>query len=248
MIGASLLAFHGMPAFAQTQELIQELFQSDTVYPQEEGEIQLTFRPQYNRGDESVTRSALVAFEYGVTDSLQIEVEWASFLRVDSDDPEEGSAQGIGDLEIGARYSWMNISGSNAHAALGLDFTIPTGAEEKGFGDGEFAVSPIVILAANLPSLHGTHVVANFGTDVGEGAFAFDEADWLANLAFFVPVQPLVLSVELNLSAHESFFTPGLIWHASDSLEMGLGVPIGLSEEADDYRVALMLTWEFDVH
>ena len=221
-------------------------FQSETAYPQEAGEIQLTFVPQYTSGHEGTSKSANVVFEYGITDSFQIEVEWGSFLRVDPDDPDEATVQGIGDLEIGARYSWMNISGSNVHAALGVDLTIPTGDEERGLGEGEYAASPVLILAADLSSVPGAQVLANFGTDVGEGAFAFDEAEWFANLAFFMPVGALTLTTELSLSADETFFTPGMIWRVADSVELGLGVPIGLSEVSDDYRVVFMLTWEFD--
>ena len=230
---------------AHAEPVVEELFQTETVFPQEAGAIQFTLLPQLTIGPEANTKSALVVFEYGLTDSLQIEIEWQAFLHVKPSDSDEESTQGIGDLEIGVRHSWMNIGGSGFHAALGADFTIPTGNADKDLGEGQFAVSPIVVVAADIPSLPGAQAVANFGTDVGEGSFAFDEAEWFMNAAFFVPVNRLILTTEFNLSKDESFFTPGVLFHPREGLEFGVGVPLGLTKDSDDYRIALMLTWEF---
>lgn len=233
-------------AFAEYTQAIQELFQSDTVYPQEKGEVQLTLLPTYAKGRETRSLLSPMIFEYGITDRLQFEANWLGFARHDFRDPTLTDQSGIGDLEIGFRYSWMEIAQSYFHAAFGVDVNLPIGDERKGLGEGHFAVTPAVVIAADMDKTKGTQFMVNFGAEIQEGAVSTKDAEWFLNFAVLVPIRHWTLTAEWNLKQEERYLTPGIIWQPRKSLEIGVGLPIGLTEGSDDYRVVLMFTWEFD--
>ncbi len=64
------------------------------------------------------------------------------------------------------------------------------------------------------------------------------------NAGMFVPAGAWFATAELNWTEEESYFTPGLVAHPWDDWELGLGIPIGLTEESDDFRLLFMATWE----
>ena len=113
----------------------REMFQSELVYPQEKGELQFTLVPQVRKGGDRTRWIGELVLEYGLTDSLQVELEWSAFERVDPEDGE--STAGTGDLELGLKYSWMNIAETGFHSAVGVGLGLPTGDQERGLGEGK---------------------------------------------------------------------------------------------------------------
>ncbi len=224
-------------ASSEHEQPLQEVFQSDLVYPQEQGELQLTFSPEYDDGDEFQQWIFPVTVEYGLTDAFQIELEWSALVYHDPDD--EDATAGIGDLSIGALYSWMGIGGLPLHAAMALEIGIPTGDEDKELGEGELAVEPIVILAWDLPIRSNTQVFLNVGAEISNS-----DEEAFVNLGFFTPVGNAVLTTEWNWNDEEHYFTPGLVWQPYEDWELGLGIPIGLNSGADNTRVIFKLTYE----
>lgn len=227
-------------ASAQETPSLQELFQSETVIPQEENELQITLAPQFVREADGRGWRVPLRMEYGLTNSFQIQADWLAYVSNRPDD--EPAVHGTGDVEVGGRYTWMHVAGSNAHAALGLDFTIPTGDEDKDLGEGTFAATPVFIAAYDLASLPGAQLLANVGAEIRESA----TTEWFVNLAAIAPVGPAFATMEWNIAEHENFLTPGLVWHPAGNLEFGVGVPIGLSGRPDRYRVIVSFTVEFD--
>ena len=67
------------------------------------------------------------------------------------------------------------------------------------------------------------------------------------NAGLFARAGAWVVTAELNWAEEESYFTPGLVAHPRDGWEIGLGVPIGLNDESDDFRVLFMVTWEMQL-
>ena len=67
---------------------IQELFQSNMAYPQEEDEIQFTFFPSFRKDQDSEKTRTLFEVEYGITEAFQIIAEWDGLLLYQN--PEEG--------------------------------------------------------------------------------------------------------------------------------------------------------------
>jgi hypothetical protein len=231
------------PAAAEEFQALEELFQSEIVFPQDEGEIQITVAPQYHWGRDARRTELGLGFEYGVTDAFQIGAELVSFAR--HDPRGAGAHEGIGDIELSARHSWMNIGGSRTHAALGLEVTLPTGDENRELGEGEFGFAPSAVVAVDLA--RGAQVFANFGVEFQPGADEAEErSQWFLNVGAFAPIGDFTATFEWNLSEHEgNYVTPGLVWRFAEGFEFGVGVPIGVNGAADRYRVIAMLTHEF---
>ncbi|MET0625252.1 MAG: hypothetical protein ABW250_20105 [Pyrinomonadaceae bacterium] len=250
---------------AQEQEKerqpVQEVFQTEMVYPQERGEVQVTFSPTFARGGDRRLFQSPLTIEYGLTDKWQVEVEWqAATFRRQADDGE--TARGSGDLRLGTKYSLMNVRGSDFHTAVGLEVGLPVGNVEKGLGEGFIEYEPYLVLARDLPRLNRAQVFAQVGVGLLQRVKrprAEDEDEPAAhefnlNAGVFVPVRRLVVTGEIswqtnrwNHGGDEShlYVTPGVVWHPFGAWEVGVGVPVGLTGGADKFRNVLKLTYEF---
>jgi hypothetical protein len=121
---------------------------------------------------------------------------------------------------------------------------------------------PSFMLGTDLPGFYGAHVFTHAGVafldrqqhhdnpeDDGPAAHEF-----LWNNGIVLPWGKERLTLELNWTTNrwnhdgdEStlYATPGYIHKVSKSLEWGIGIPVGLTEESDDYRIMGLLTWEW---
>ena len=234
---------------------LQEVFQTEVVYPQEKGEVQLTLSPRYQEGDSQDQIILPLTIEYGLTDAWQIELEWDAFSHRN---PTTGAnTNGIGDLEFGTKYSFMNVADSNFHIAPGLGFGFPVGDPEKGLGEGMLEMEPFVSMAYDLPNLNNsqifTQVAFGYVNRLRGDEEEAHEITW--NAGFFIPVGPVRLTSEFNWSTNKwndgdednRFITPGFVWDLPGTWEVGAGAPIGLNSESDNFRLIGMLTYEFDV-
>ena len=222
------------------EQPVEEVFQSELVYPQEKGELQFTLVPQVRKGGDRTRWIGELVLEYGLTDALQVELEWPAFQRVDPEDGE--STAGTGDLELGLKYSWMNMAETGFHSAVGVGLGLPTGDQERGLGEGKTGVEPFVALAWDPARLEDFQIFLHTGLEIEkEGKEGF------VNAGLFARAGAWVVTAELNWAEEESYFTPGLVAHPRDGWEIGLGVPIGLNDESDDFRVLFMVTWEMQL-
>lgn len=143
------------PAFSAAQDLrprqpVQELFLTETVYPQEKHEVQLTFGSFIDRSADD--RAALLPFgvEYGLTNRWQIEAGWDLV----------SAASPFNDFRtmrfsIGTKYAFLNRETSPLHAAVGLDIEFPrAGALPAAQGEEGIEYEPSFSLALDL----GPHV------------------------------------------------------------------------------------------
>lgn len=254
-----LVAAHPAPA-VNPPAPFQELFNTESVYPQEEGEVQLTSMPRWRHGD-SVRRFELpFNIEYGLTDNFQIEAGWTALsLR----NPRTGAASsGVGDLELGVKYSFMDIRGSGAHLALAFETELPIGDIDRELTEGFVEYEPSVILARDFPQWGGLQLFAQAGLGLVQRVKSPVDPDdreppaHELNLAagFHFPLGPTHLTTELNWSnnrwnhggtENQLFVTPGLVWPWRRGWEVGLAAPIGLTEQADDIQLVFQLVWEF---
>ena len=228
----------------QWEQALEEVFQSDLVFPQERGEIQITLGASGFEREEGDRLQVPLTLEYGITDRFQVELEWDGYLRDRFDD--EPSADGYGDAEIGIAYSWMAIHGSGWHAAAGFELPVELGDapledDDEEEEEGEEEVAPFFVLARDLPGRPGSQISLNGGVEIGGG-----ETEWFGNLVGFVPVRSWVLTAEINWTEEESYFTPGVVWHPGGEWELGAGFPIGLDGEADDWRWIATVTYEIE--
>jgi len=239
MLSSGLVHAEEEDAAEEWEQPLQDLFQSLLVYPQEQHELQATFSPRFHKGQEENLWILPVGFEYGVTDAFQLGAEWEAYKYRDSDG--EPSEQGIGDVELEAMYSWMSISDLPVHAALAMGVLIPTGDEDKDLGEGNTVYEPVAVLAADLDVLNGGQVFLNIGAEIDK-----HDTGTFFNVGVFMALRNWVPSLEWNRSEEEEdrYLTPGLTWTSARAWNIGLGVPVGLKDEADDYRIILQIVHE----
>ena len=238
---------------------IQEMFQSNLVYPQEEDEIQLTLFPSFRKKPESTRTRTLFEIEYGITDALQIIFEWEGLLYKDL--KEGPSYSGPGNIEIGAQYSWMAIGGGNTHFSFGTLVELPVGAVDNGLTDGLVQIQPFAIFARDFPKLNQSQVFLELGFNLtdqirnvsGDPEPSFESIFW--NIGAFFPIGSWRGTLEINGNnneldngeINEIFVTPGVIYKMSREWEIGIAAPIGTTKTSDDYRVVGYLMWEFEL-
>jgi hypothetical protein len=216
---------------------LEELFISESVYPQEAGEIQLSFLTIYNKSKVLDNYGFPLTIEYGITDSLQVEVELNSFK-------EKGTFR-FNQIEIGTKYSFMNIKGLKLHSAVGFEIGFPIRAADD---DEESSLSyePFLILAKDFPGLNNLQFFTELRLEI-EDEFKEFEIGW--NVGIFVPIGRFCIVSELNfinIDEKEVYITPGLIWNLPGSWELMIGFPLGLNDNSDKFRLILGLTFEFD--
>ena len=252
-----ITTFLTQPATAQaqttTERPLQELFQTETVYSQEKGELQFTFISNFSQGAAQKLFQTPVAIEYGVADEWQVSVEWSATNHLTT---ASGKTRGPGELRIGAKHSWMNIGHSDFHVAAGFELGLPTGSTRKGLSEGKFEYEPYVVVAKDFPKLSHLQIFSQLGlslarsgsealTSIGEAANK--TVEW--NNGLFVPYRRARLTAEINWSKSAAenslYFTPGVVWKMPRDLEFGVGVPIWLSPDADHFRTIVKLTYEF---
>jgi Putative MetA-pathway of phenol degradation len=254
------------PAFAQEEEgeaqeqPIQEVFQTNLVYPQERGEVQFSYTSRFSKGKEHTLLQTPLSLEYGITDRWQIEVEWNALSR--RTESGEATTRGQGDFSIGTQYSFMKMRGSNFHSAVGFEVTLPTGSLEKELGEGFIEYEPYFIIARDFPKLNDMQIFSQVGFGFVQRAKHSAEEDddepaaheFNFGVGMFVPFRRLVLTGEFNFSTNrwnngglerDLSLTPGMVWRLPRNFELGIGLPVGLTREADKSGAILKLVYEF---
>jgi hypothetical protein len=267
---ATLLGAGAAPAQADYdwRPPLQDLFRTDLVFPQEQGELQLGTFPTWGDGPAGSAFVLPIGVEYGITDSLQIEAEWDAYIHADAEEDEE-SGSGQGNLQVGFMYSWIDIQDSGFHTAAGFEYEFASGDPE--FQEGGFredAQELFLIFAKDLDVTSRRQLFLQVGvefrkdrrpaTAIGSGDLDLDQEGesesseghdpnvWFANLGGYTTWGATVMSLEINLSedAEERYVTPGITYQPAEGFEIGLGVAVGVDDEADDYQVIGKLIWE----
>jgi len=174
---------------------------------------------------------------------------------------DEESNSGPGDVEIGTKYTWMDVT-EGFHVAVAFEVQFPTGDIDKELTEGFIEYEPSIIVAKDFPANNSqVFLQAGFGfVDRNKSPDDPDEEEPAAhefnlNVGFFVPMDSVTWTTELNLSTNtwnnggeeeELYLTPGVIWKFHDTVEVGVGIPIGLNDGADNYRAIGMVTAEWD--
>lgn len=256
VLQAAVMAQHDVP-----DQPVQEVFQTELVYPQEKGELQLTLGTTFHRNSAWNAFRTPVSLEYGLTNRWQVGFEWdASSFKREFDDAEY--QRGIGDLRLETKYSFMNIAGSSYHAAIGFEVQLPTANVRKGLTEGCVEYEPFVAVARDFPSLNRTQIFAHVGLGLMQRVKTADEGDELepvahelnVNTGVFVPFRKARFTAEVNWETNrwnnhgdESalYFTPGVIFQPASNWEFGFGVPVGATRSADNVRAIFKFVREF---
>ncbi|MBI4374584.1 MAG: hypothetical protein HY542_06880 [Deltaproteobacteria bacterium] len=257
-LGTPVLAMDVGPE-RQYEQSIQEVFQTQLVYPQEHGEFQFILLPGFSDASSRDLLQVPAKMEFGLTDHWQMGLEWITFQ---DRRPTLGSETwGIGDIEIDTKYSIMNISASDFHMAIGAGIEFPIANIHRDLTDGFIEYTPRLMMAYDLLSLHSSQIfwegnvnivqrVLNHRNPANDipGAHQIN-----INAGFFIPFSEIRFVNEINWSydrwnnngvENSIYDTPGLVWDPPSSLEIGVGVPLGLTSDADNFRVMGLLLFE----
>lgn len=238
----------------EPRQLLQELIRTEVVYPQEKGELQLTFLSTADKGRNGSVLILPLEVEFGLTDAWQVGLEWGTYSRVRTGD---AVASGRGGLAVGTKYSFMNIKESGVHAAVGLETEFPGRLGADGLREDKKEIEPFVALAADLRD--GVQAFFHVGrswsfTRATSGDEAGDESpvnvQW--NAGALVALRRVTLAGELNTRTNgspwgrggELYATPSITFLLPSPWEMGLGVPIGLNGRSDRFGLAIHVIYE----
>lgn len=259
----------GAPAWAESDakkgyvQLLNEVFQAELVYPQGVGEVQLTLVPTYSKGADSKDFIMPLHVEIGITDSWELGFDWITYQR---ENPDNGPTQsGTGDFALTTKYAFMNIGGSDYHASLKFEVKLPTASVgiNKNQSDGFTVYQPSISLAKDFTG-NNSQVFTQVGVGILDRTReprdpanpVPEHTQFFWHSGYFIPYsERIVLSGEFSWVRDESsidgrqnqlYLTPGAFWLLPDPhWQIGLGVPVGLNNDSDDYQVILQLIYEF---
>ncbi len=237
-LGAILLCCLVFNSYAQHTELEQsaeEVFWAELVYPQERGELQIAISPWINTSTNFGQTPFVV--EYGLSDTWQLEAEWSG--------PGYKSESSL--FEFGTKYTFLNLFDRGVHLALGNEIEIPISTSGV-------ATETFFVLAKDFSKFGNFHLFTQ-----GALEFEISEADdslekealgWSWHIGALFPGERLHFSAEVSWRHEDdlhTYLTPGLIWEILGGFQIGVGIPIGLSDSADTFRIASFLTYEFEL-
>ena len=247
------------PAAAWSQESdkrqpLQELFLTETVYPQERGELQITLGSLADRTRTDTAALVPFSIELGLTDRWQLQAGWDGYTHFHSAPFKQ---MRTARFSVGTKYSLMNIAGSSVHAAFGIDAEFPrAGAFAEGEGEDNIELEPFVALSADIaPHLN---LFASLATSVEAEDEAvrnlssrLDDSGSISGGAL-VPMGHATIALEytsrsdtLPWRLHGSaLITPSLTIHGG-KWETAFGMPIGVRAGARKPGVAFHLIREF---
>ena len=220
-------------------QLIQEFALSETVYPQERGETQITISTVRSRNEDRV-RDTSLKVEYGITDRLQFEAQLPHVSLVPAGGARES---GIGDTGLGLSYNLRPGGGKRTAVSLGFEVTLPTGSEAKGLGGGTTTIEPSLVAARQVGK---GQMHLSLGTELGSG-----ERETSYNLAYVYPSnRKFYPTLELNGFRSEDegnrlYLTPGAVVRVGRNGELGFGIPIGLRKRGEKLSPVGKFTIEF---
>jgi hypothetical protein len=251
------IAMATLSATGQEQTLEQrqplELVFADSIVPQDRHEMMSTTGGWYSERSDNHDSLFTQKIEWGISDRLQISTFWNVVRR----STQNGStATGIGDFEVGARYSWANVGSRFTHIALAFDAGFPTGDPIKSLGEGAYIVSPSLLLSRELKT--GKYQL--FTSDGVEFVIAhrnLEPADVPHHSVFSNnglsrrTVHGWAVG-EISVSSNrwnggtetQVAFTPSYVWRMARRTELLVGVPIGLTSSTDHISGVVKFTFE----
>lgn len=216
------------------------------------------------------TYDYLVEIEYGLTDRFQIELEipYTSIREHGPDGLEKAAA--LGDLELGFGYALIQESETLPAVTAVFEMTLPTGDYRQGIGTDRVGFGGALAVSRDFGPWVG-HLNFGYeyvndarlrfsnrsdgpkrdlsGFEYGVGAaFKFSEA--LHGILELAGETEQELELDGRRWETELVIIPGLRYgfetESLGSFEFGVGFPIGLTSDSDDWGVYAKVQWEID--
>jgi len=249
----------GLNAYAQEPSLEQrqplELVFADSIVPQDFHEMMLTTGGWYSRNGNTYDRFLTQKAEWGISDRLQI----STFVNALHSSNSSGlDATGMGDFEIGARYTWASVGSRFTHLAFAVDAGIPTGDPRKGLGEGAYTVAPSLLVSHELQG--GQYQIfsttgADFVVAHRQLAPPFTERPrhaFFSNTGLSCRIGRGWAVGELSITTNrwsggadtQVALSPSYVWRVARRVELLLGIPIGLTSSTDPIGGVVKFTFE----
>lgn len=173
---------------------------------------------------------------------------------------EEGATvsdeDGFGDLSLQLKWRFFETGDKTLSLALKPGITLPTGDEEKGFGNGRVSGEATLIATRAFDS-HAVHI--NLGYARNEYRLENDRNEskndiWRASLAGEVAVAKRItavadIGIETNQDREDhtapAYLLGGLIYSASDTIDLDVGIRGGLNDAETDTSIMAGATMRF---
>lgn len=166
-------------------------------------------------------------------------------------DPDVGGGEsGIGDLEAGVKFRFLEAEGARPALALTVGATIPTGNKEKGLGSGEADPSTALVAGFELKPVN-IYLNLGYGRLNSADTDAFEKADIFSASAAveWAITEPLAINAEFLCESPGAggddaplAVTAGAAYTFSKMIALDGGVHIGLSDAAPDWGLFATLT------
>lgn len=204
------------------------------------------------REDAGESAAAVTA---GATDNVDVIVSfpWVySWIKENETLVSDGS--GFGDIRLELKWRFFAREGFSVAAKPG--FTVPTGDEEKGFGNGRVSCGLTFIIMKEwegaFVSANGAYIRNEFKLDVDRQTNRNDI--WQANLAAGVDVAKDLQAVanigtmtngDRTSGRWPAFLLAGVIYSVTDNFDIDLGVNRGLNRSEPVRAVLAGIAWRF---
>jgi len=251
-----LVLLGGYGAYGQELSTLEqrqplELVFADSIVPQDRHEMMLTTGAWYSRQRGDVHDALLTQkIEWGISDKLQIST-FVNALRSSN-----STSTGMGDLEIGARYTWATAGSPFTHIAVAFDAGFPTGNPTKALGEGTYTVSPSLLLSHEFSNskcqvftTDGLELVLahrNVGlSDVPQHSL-FSNSGISMHLGHGWAIGELSVSSDRWSGGSDTqvSFTPSYVWRLARRSELLLGIPMGLTSSTNRIGGVVKFTFE----
>jgi hypothetical protein len=236
------------PAWAKDGE--KEQVSMQTGFVADRGELEFELVPRFTDGDDGETFESTLEIAYGWTDRLAMELEIPYLVL----DPASGERQdGLGDVELELKYSLFRDPDDTRALAVGAEISFPTGDEDRGTGRGEFAGEVFVAFTRSFSDL-AVHL--NLGLELEE-ELEDGEEELETEFEYGVAVEwefaeeTALLAALVGATGDEGTelsLIPGIEWEwegERSEIVLGLGLPIGLTDETPDWGVVAIVEVEF---
>ena len=228
---------------------------TDDAGTQGKGKTQLEFNGEYERekGDgarsESFTGPTIPVLSYGISDNTDIALG-ASYQHVQTRDA-EGTRTVNGMTDTGIDLKWRFFEREGLAFALKPGITLPTGNDKRGLGAGRVTYH-LDFIATKEIKPWDFHF--NLGYTRNENGVHERENLWKVSLAGVLDVARNLkaignVGIERNTdrASHRdpAFVLGGLIYSIRESLDIDIGVRMGINRRGTDYSVPAGITWKF---
>ena len=242
----------GMLCFATSGFASHPLISDDTG-TMGTGNAQLELNGEYDHDKEdgvtTKTTEGSAHLTYGLNESIDLvgsfPYQYAKTEEAGANTTEDGIA------DISFEVKWRFYERGDFSLALKPGFSLPTGDDDKGLGNGKSTHS-LFFLASNETDLLAFHLNLGYTRNRNTGA---DEKDiWHASLASSLALTERLVGVanigiESNpdklTDTDPAFLLAGLVYTLSDEFDLDCGVKYGLNDPETDYSILTGITWKF---